>query len=292
VIPHRPAVAARLTAAAAALAAALAALAAPGAERVVSIGGAVTEIVYALGAGQRLVAVDSTSRHPPAATRLPQVGYMRALSAEPVLALDPTLILAVADAGPPTALAQLREAGVRVVRIPDQPSAQGVERKIRAVAAALQHAARGDALAASFREQMHAARALTARATRRPRVLFLLSAGHGSPLAAGDDTAAAAMIRLAAGENAMRGVDGFAPVSAEALVAAAPEIVLVTERTLDRLGGEAGLLAAPGIAATPAGAARRVVVMDGLLLLGFGPRTPRALRELTLALHPELEDGS
>ena len=114
--------------------------------RIVSIGGSVTEFVYALEAQDHLVAVDATSRHPPEATAKPSVGYMRALSAEPILSLDPTLVLAVADAGPPSTLEQLRAAGVRLVTIPDDPSPHGIVGKARAVAAALEVPERGEAL--------------------------------------------------------------------------------------------------------------------------------------------------
>ncbi|MBK1671552.1 hypothetical protein CKO28_26495 [Rhodovibrio sodomensis] len=115
--------------------------------RVVSVGGSVTEIVYALGAEERLVGVDSTSLYPPAAQEVPDVGYMRRLSAEPILSLEPDIVLAAADAGPPEALAQLRAAGVEVVEVPDTPSPAGVTEKVRAVAAALGMAGQGEALA-------------------------------------------------------------------------------------------------------------------------------------------------
>ena len=109
------------------LVAALAGLAAPAAaERVVAIGGAITEIVYRLDRAGALVAVDSTSNHPPAATELPDVGYMRRLAAEPLLSLDPDRVIAVADAGPPVVFEQLRQAGVTVTRVPDEPGPAGV----------------------------------------------------------------------------------------------------------------------------------------------------------------------
>ncbi|MES1945556.1 putative Hemin-binding periplasmic protein HmuT,putative [Salinisphaera sp. PC39] len=255
--------------------------------RIVSVGGAVTEILFELGLGDRLVAVDSTSQHPPAARELPDVGYMRRLAAEPIVALDPDLVLAIEDSGPPAVLRQIREAGVRIVTVADDPSPAGVLAKVRAVAGAVDRPGAGQRLAERIAADFAAASERVAAYEDRPRVLFLMSAGNGPPLAAGRDTAAANIIELAGGRNAMTGFAEYRPITPEATVAAEPEVVLVGDRTLAALGGAAALRRHPAIAATPAGQAGRIVAMDMLLLLGFGPRTPQAVRELAAALHPD-----
>jgi iron complex transport system substrate-binding protein len=119
-------------------------------------------------------------------------------------------------------------------------------------------------------------------------VLFLLSIGDGAPLAAGLGTSAAGIIALAGGENAIDGFEGYKPLTPEAAATAAPDVLLVTTRTLEALGGPQAVLARPEIAATKAGRDGRLVALDGLLLLGFGPRTPEAIRALASALHPGL----
>ena len=252
---------------------------------VVSIGGAITEIAYALGAGDRLVARDSTSVWPEAALALPDVGYLRRLSAEPILAMRPGLILLEADAGPPAALDQLRAAGANVATIPDAPTPAGVVDKVAAVAAALGLEAEGRALAARLEREFAEVRARAAAVEDPPRVLFLLSVGQGAPMAAGRDTSADSIIALAGAANAVAGFEGYKPLSMEAAAGAAPDVLLVTERTLDRLGGRGALLARPEVAATRAGREGRLVVMDGLLLLGFGPRAPEAARLLADEIH-------
>lgn len=257
--------------------------------RVVSIGGAVTEVVYALGAQQRLVGVDSTSVHPPAAEQVPDVGYMRRLSAEPILSLEPEVVLASAEAGPPSALAQLRTAGVDVVEIPHTPTSQGVVDKVRAVAGALDVPRRGASLADRLQGEFERLRAEMSDVHNRPRVLLLLTVGRGTPMAAGTDTAADGIIELAHGRNAIQQFSGYKPLSREAVVAAAPDVLLTTQRTVDRFGGRQALLARPELASTEAGRAGRLVVMDGLLLLGFGPRTPQAAAQLAEQLHGTLE---
>lgn len=257
--------------------------------RVLSVGGSITEIVYALGVEDRLVGVDSTSLHPPAAQELPDVGYMRRLSAEPILSLEPDVILASADAGPQSALDQLRSAGVKVVQIPDTPTPLGVAEKVRQVARTLQVADRGAALADQLDRQFDRLQARLADLDARPRVLLLLAVGRGTPMAAGTDTAAHGIIELAHGNNAIDAFSDYKPLSREAVVAAAPDVLLTTERTVERFGGRAELLARPELATTAAGRAGRLVVMDGLLLLGFGPRTPQAAAQLAEQLHGSLD---
>ena len=95
------------------------------------------------------------------------------------------------------------------------------------------------------------------------------------------------MIRLAGGTNAASGFDGYKPLTAEAAVAAAPQVILVTTSGLESVGGTDGLLDLPGLALTPAGKARRVVAMDDLYLLGFGPRVADAVAALAVKLRDQ-----
>ncbi|MGF1547818.1 MAG: hemin ABC transporter substrate-binding protein [Thiotrichales bacterium] len=253
--------------------------------RVICAGGALTEIVYALGAEDHLVGVDSTSTWPAATGKLPKIGYFRQLSTEGALSLRPTLVLATADAGPAETLAQLRSAGVRIETLANLYSDTGVVEKIHNVAHALGMPERGTQLAAAVRAQLAATQARIATRTERPRVLFLLGVGGGSPVAAGRGTAAAAMIEMAGASNVFGSFEGYKPVSGEAIAAADPQVVLTVEPGKDLAALTQRLLAVPGIAATSAGRKHRFVTMDGLRLLGFGPRLGDALQELAAHLH-------
>lgn len=254
----------------------------------VSVGGSVTEIVYALGLDDRILAVDSTSLYPAAATGLPNVGYMRQLAAEPILAMAPSLILAVEDSGPPAVLDQLREAGLQVVVVPDKPTPQGIVEKIQLISGALGVSGKGQELSRQVEGDLRDLRKAVLATDQRPRILFLLSIGNGgAPLAAGRETSAAGIIELAGGVNAVNAFEGYKALSPEALVEAAPDVLLVTRRSLGLLGGADSLLQVPEISQTPAGRNGRIVAMDGLLLLGFGPRTPQAIAELATKLHPD-----
>lgn len=257
-----------------------------GPRRVLPLGGPVTETVYALGAGDLVVGTDTSSVYPEAATKLPQVGYQRTLAAEGILSLKPDLVLATDEAGPANVLEQLRTAGVKVVLVPSEHSVAGAQAKVRAVAAALDRAPEGDRLAATVAAQADEARKFLAGSPARPSVLFLYARGAGTLNVAGRNTAADAMIALAGAQNAVTGYEGYKPLTAEAAVAAAPEYLLMMDRGLSSVGGRDAVLAQPGLALTPAGQNKRVVAMDDLLLLGFGPRTGQAIAELARALHP------
>ena len=140
--------------------------------------------------------------------------------------------------------------------------------------------AQGNELVARLRDEWKATRAAIRPVSPPPRVLFILSHAANNVQVAGEDTAADAMIRLANGVNAMRGFKGYRPLSNEAVIAAAPDFILITREGIDALGGVDALLSRPGLALTPAGKARRVLAPDALFLLGFGPRLPQAVKDL------------
>ena len=256
--------------------------------RMVSVGSALTEIVYALGAENLLVGVDTTSQFPAAAQALPQVGYMRALSAEGVLSLKPTLVIATTAAGPATTLDQLRATGVEVLVLSDHYDYDSVIAKIAVVGRVTGKQTEADAMIARGRADMAELAKRLATATSKPRVLFLLSMGGGAPQAAGRDTAADGIIRLAGGTNAIDAYSGYRPLTPEAVIASRADFVLVTRQTVQAMGGLEAVLNQPSLRQTPAGRAGKILQFDTLLLLGFGPRTPQAAQELAMALHPNL----
>ena len=257
--------------------------------RIIAIGGSITEIIYALGAEDKLVAVDSTSMYPASALeRHPDVGYMRALSAEPVLSVAPDVILAIDDAGPPEVLEQLQAVGVKVLTIPDEPSIEGVYRKIRYIAGILGRERRGELLIRDMEQDYRDVANVLSEAAARPEVLFLLSFGLGAPLAAGRNTSAHSMISLAGGDNVMAEVSGYKAITPEAIIAAEPEIVVVLQRTFALYGDKEKLFSLPELATTPAATKGRLSVFDGLYLIGFGPRTVSAVRDLAAEFHPDL----
>lgn len=263
------------------------------AERVLSIGGDVTEIVFALDQGHRLVARDTTSTYPPKAEDLPDVGYARALSPEGVLSVAPGMILATDGAGPPETIDVLENADIPFVTVPQARTGDGILRKIEIVGAALEVPEKAQALIDETRTALAAARAATGRIApdAARRVLFILSLEGGRILAGGRDTQAQGIIEMAGGVNAVSGFEGYKQMTDEAVTRAAPDVILMMDRGGDHAIADAQLFDLPPIRTTPAGRNKDVVRMQGLYLLAFGPRTAQAARDLHRLLYGAGAEG-
>ena len=256
--------------------------------RIVSIGGAITEILYALGFEDRLAGVDTTSLYPAAALRdKPNVGYMRQLSAEGVLGLNPSLVLAVQGSGPKETMDVLEAAKVPLVLVPETFSEQGLLDKIKLVGHAMGADTRAECLTAAVAGDLAQLRELRAKVTKPVRVMFVMSLLNGRAMAAGQKTAANEIIALAGGVNAIDSYDGYKIINDEAIVAARPDVVLSIQRGKDSLDAEA-VYVHPAFAMTPVAANKAFISMEGLYLLGFGPRTAAAARDLSVKLYPAL----
>jgi iron complex transport system substrate-binding protein len=257
------------------------------AERIVAIGGTVTEIIYALGEGDRVVAVDTTSLYPPEATSKPNIGYVRQISAEGVLSQKPDLIIAESGAGPVDSINILKASGLAFASIRSPPDTAAIPEKIRAVGRAIGQADKAEELAKTVEANLKAVDDKVKAATGpKKKVLFALSLANGRVMAAGNNSSADAMIRLAGGENAVSTIDGYKPLTDEAVIAAAPDVVLVMSGGAQHLTAEQAF-ALPALAATPAGRNKAFLTMDGLYLLGLGPRAAAAATELNAMLYPE-----
>ena len=255
--------------------------------RVLTIGGSVTEIVYALGQEHRLVARDTTSTFPAPANSLPDVGYMRALSTEGVLSVAPELIISEEGAGPPEVLDVLKAAGIPFVEVTDTYNSDGIIEKILIVGNALGVDAEAGNLAETVEAELVDARAAAqSNVGETKRVMFILSMANGRVMASGTNTAADGIIKMAGGVNAVNTFEGYKPLTDEAISIAAPDVILMMDRE-DHGSNADELFALPSMATTPAAKARALVKIDGLLLLGFGPRTPIAIERLATALYGE-----
>ncbi|MCF6112444.1 hemin ABC transporter substrate-binding protein [Mesorhizobium muleiense] len=252
--------------------------------KIAAIGGSITEIVFALGEQDRLVARDSTSRYPEAALKLPDVGYMRQLSPEGVLSVNPSGILALHGSGPKETVDVLKKTSIPFIEVPERYDHEGILEKIRIVGKALGADAKADALAAEIDVKLKAAEKQTASIKDRKRVLFVLSMRGGKILASGSNTAADGIIRLSGGVNAVDGYSGYKQLSDEAVITARPDVILMMNNAGPGVSDDE-LFANPSIRSTPAGAARKVVRMDGGYLLGFGPRTADVIRDLAASLY-------
>lgn len=254
--------------------------------RLVTVGGALTEIVYALGLEDKLIARDRTSSYPESVQKLPDIGYMRQLSSEGVLSVAPTAMLVVEGSGPQETMDVLKRASVPMIIVPEVYTAQGILDKITAVGQALGAQDKAATLAAKVSADLKSVEAATAGISQKKRVLFILSRQGGRLLASGQNTAADSMIKMAGGVNAIDAFQGYKQLTDEALDQAAPDLILMMNTGADKATEDhSELLSNPALAATPAGQNKAIVTMDGLYLLGFGPRAAEAARDLSQSLY-------
>ncbi|MCA0320096.1 MAG: ABC transporter substrate-binding protein [Proteobacteria bacterium] len=255
------------------------------AQRIVAAGGVITEILYALGRQDLIVGVDTTSLHPPEAMRdKANVGYVRALSAEGVLSLRPTVLVAIEGAGPPDTVKLIAEAGVKVERVGEDTSEKGVVERIRVIGRLAGVEAKAEELAAAVERDFALLKQQRDAVTAKKRVLFVLSLQNGRAIVGGKGSSADAIIAHAGAINAAEAVEGYKPVTDEGIISAAPDVILMMQRG-NHAAAPAEVFALPAFSATPAAARKALVTMDGLYLLGFGPRTPEAARDLMAAVY-------
>lgn len=249
-------------------------------ERVVSIGGDVTEIIYALNAEQNLVGRDSTSSIPSQVKALPDVGYMRQLNTEGILALKPTRIIATQVAQPAVVLEQLKAAGVKVDQVPLKYSVQSVVEKILAIGKLVDREQQAVALSQKFTNEMQA----VANSPKDVKVLFILTRSGMNQMVAGKDTVADTAIQLVGAKNAMGNASRFVPISQEGVIAANPDLVVVTSLGVESMGDLDNVWALPGLAHTNAGKKKQVVVVDDIAFLAFGLTIPQELQKIRQAV--------
>ena len=263
-------------------------------QRIVTVGTSLTETVYALGAGTRVVATDNSSHdYIPQTKTLPTVGAFRTINAEGVVALKPDLFLATVDAGPPEALLQIERAGVRTVVVPRNYKVEEVRASIRQIALLLGRQARGEQLINALNSDLNRTEVFLKPVANRIKVVFCgLGANMPGGNLSGKNTRISEMMELAGGMNPITGFEGFRPLTEEGLVAAAPDVIVMTERSFERAGGLAGVRRLPGVALTPAGRAGRVLPVSDMYFQGFGPGLGKAVLELSKKLYPQLSKGT
>lgn len=258
------------------------------ARRIVSVGGSLTEIIFALGEEDRLVGRDTTSVYPPDVFELPDVGYMRQLSPEGVLSVNPDAIVMIEGSGPPEAVTVLTRASVPVVTVPEGYDGDSILEKIDMLGAALGVEDKAAELSGHVKADLEATAEVASGASPK-RVLFALSLQGGKVMASGTGTAANGAIEMAGAENAITGYTGYKQLTDEAVIEAAPDVILLMERSDGESGSNEEVLSNPALAQTPAGKSGRIVRVNGAYLLNFGPRTAAAARDLVEAL---AADGS
>lgn len=244
------------------------------AKRLVTLTPAVTETVFALGLGEQVVAADASSTYPAEAEKVATLPYFRQLAVEPLLALKPDQIVTGPGAGPPPALDQLKATGVEFLTFDDATSLESAKDRVAKIAASL--GADPKPLLAKMDADIEKAKAAP---EVEAKVLHIYARGQKIIMAGGPDTAAGDLIELTGAEVVPKDFEGFKPLTAEAVIAAEPDVIVMGESGVQSVGGVDSVFEIPGVAQTPAGKAKRLVLVNDQLMV-FGPRSGQAVFEL------------
>lgn len=255
-------------------------------KRIVSLNGSVTEIIYAVGSQKELIGVDVTSTYPAAAEKLTNLGHVRKLSVESLLALNPSHVVMLEDEVSPDLKSKLEQAKIELVTFKHPNSVEEAKSLVKEVAKWLDKADRMSPKALAMAQaadqvvaKIDAEIKGLAKLDKKPKVLFVYARGAGTLMVAGEKTPLEKMIVLAGGENAGKGFVDFKPLTSESVIAANPDVILMFTSGAQSLGPD-GIFNVPGVSATNAGKNKALIQMDGQLLSGFGPRVAEALKEL------------
>ncbi len=263
-------------------------------QRIVSAGAGVTEILFALGAGDKVVAVDVTSMHPAQVHKLVKVGYHRQLSAEGLLSVAPDLLLGSEEMGPANTIEQLKQVGVRVESVNVTNDFAQMEQRIMRIGEIVGKPEQAKKLWLQVAKQKQQLDKKIGQVKKPLKAVFLLSMNGRTPKVAGGNTSPNTLIEISGAMNAAAGeFEGYKQVSAESLIKMQPDVILVTQTRGREITLEGLLTQQPGLAQTPAGKNGRLVIFDGTVLVGgMAPRILNVAQELAEGFYPELLAGS
>ena len=245
--------------------------------RIVSVNGTLSEIISGLGLESQLVGVDITSTYPASLSKIPKVGHNRSISAEGIIALNPDVILYTDQSMlSPAVVKQLNSSGKKVVAFKHEYSKEGAVKLIREVGAYFNAKPQAEKMVKTLETDL----AKITRPATPKKLLFIYARGTGTLMVSGTGTSLDKLFTLTGNKNAVQGFTEFKPLTAESLLAANPDVLVLFTSGLESVDGVEGLLKVPGIANTNAGRNKKIVSMDGQFLTGFGPRLGKAAIEL------------
>jgi iron complex transport system substrate-binding protein len=248
--------------------------------KIVSVNGTMSEIVCSLGLESSLVGVDVTSTYPASLEKVTKVGHNRQVSSEGIVALAPSLVIGLQNDLKPAIIEQLTSSNIKTKLFAQDLSVEGTKKLITEAGVYFNQSVKATALIAQLDKDI----ALVKKPAVKKKVLFIYARGAGTMMVSGTGTSVDKIIQLSGGQNAVTSFADFKPLTAEALIAANPDVILLFDSGLESLGGIDGLLKVQGIGQTNAGKNKKIITMDGQLLTGFGPRLGKAMIELASEL--------
>jgi iron complex transport system substrate-binding protein len=256
--------------------------------RIITAGSAITETVCALGDCDKIVASDRTSLYPEQIQKLPSIGYRSGISAEGILSLKPTLVIAEKDYVDGAVLSQLSSTGIQLVVVDRKFNFEDTKKFINQVGLALGREAEAKKLIAKNETELAEARIQLKRTSSTPKVICVYNRGTATISLCGKETFGE-IIPYAGGVNIFIDVVGYKPLNAEALIAGNPDFLVMASSGFESLGGIDGVLKIQGVSQTTAGKKKQIIAIESIRLTNFGPRFGETVKELVLLLHPELK---
>ena len=250
---------------------------------IVVAGGSITEIIYFLNLQNKLVGVDVTSNYPLTAKKLPSIGYIRNLSIEGLLSLKPNLILAEESIGPPIIVKQLNKTSVEFRIIKNNYTIDGINEKFLCISKILDVDIKNNIDYKKFVNNVKKLKSFVKNNNKEKKdILLILMMKGTSPIIAGKNTSGHGFIKMIGQNNSMDKVSGWKPVSAEEILIANPNYIIITKRALKDFISIEKFLKLPGISSTKAAKNKNVFIKDGMSLLGYGPRTINVAKEILI----------
>ncbi|WP_308005919.1 ABC transporter substrate-binding protein [uncultured Chryseobacterium sp.] len=249
------------------------------AHKIVTLNGGITEIVAALGHEKEIVGTDVTSTFPESLkSTAKDLGHVRSMTIEPIMAVSPTLILASDKDINPELMGKTKSSGIKTEIFKQEFTVDGAKKLIAEVAKAV-----GNTDYQKLNDKIDADLKQIQPIAKKPKVLFIYARGN-MLMVSGKNTPMASLIEIAGGQNAVNDFEDFKPLTPEAVVKANPDVLFFFTSGLQGAGGNEGALKMPGVSQTNAGKNKKIIAMDGGLVSGFGPRLGQAAVELNQLL--------
>ena len=243
--------------------------------RITVAGGSITEILYFLNEEDKIIAIDVTSNYPKDVKKYPSIGYVRNLSAEGILSLNPTLIIGEDDMGPQNVINQINRTGVEINILTEKHSSEGIIEKIQCIGEIIGRKDKANLLIKDkiLPKKIELDELSQLLKDLDIKVMFILNMDSGSPIVGGRETSADGFIEMMGVKNAFNSFEGWKPVGIESIIKASPDYILISNRGAHSFGNIEMLNNHHAIKHTPAAKNNNIIALDGMEMLGFGPRT-------------------